>query len=60
MTKWIWKLYAGKQGLWAEIFRNKYLRSKDLLVDSHQAGSQFWNAIQKIKSVFRLGARHQV
>jgi mannosylglycoprotein endo-beta-mannosidase len=60
MTKWIWKLYAGEQGLWAEILRNKYLRSRDLLVDSHQSGSQFWNAIQKIKSVFRLGARHQV
>ncbi|XP_071677232.1 uncharacterized protein [Lolium perenne] len=60
MTKWIWKLYAGEQGLWAEILRNKYLRSRDLLVDSHHSGSQFWNAIQKIKSVFRLGARHKV
>jgi hypothetical protein len=60
MAKWIWKLYAGDQGLWAEIIRNKYLRTKDLFVDAHHSGSQFWNGIEKIKSVFRLGARHQV
>jgi hypothetical protein len=36
MAKWIWKLYTGEQGLWEEILRNKYLRSKDLLVDSHR------------------------
>jgi hypothetical protein len=24
MVKWIWKLYAGEQGLWADILRNKY------------------------------------
>ncbi|XP_071679612.1 uncharacterized mitochondrial protein AtMg00310-like [Lolium perenne] len=60
MTKWIWKLYAGEQGLWADILRNKYLRSKDLLVDSHRPGSQFWNSIQKVKSAFSQGAKHQV
>jgi hypothetical protein len=60
MVKWSWKLYAGEQGLWAEILRAKYLCQKDLLVDSHQLGSQFWNAIQKIKGVFTLGAKHTV
>jgi hypothetical protein len=28
---------------------------RDLLVDSHRPGSQFWIAIQKVKSVFFLG-----
>jgi hypothetical protein len=60
MAKWIWNLYTGEQGLWEEILRNKYLRSKDLLVDSHRNGSQFWNAIQKVKVVFCLGVKHQV
>jgi hypothetical protein len=58
MTKWIWKLYVGDQGLWLEITWNKYLRTKDLLVYSHQPGSQFWNSIQKVKSVFSLGEKH--
>jgi hypothetical protein len=29
-------------------------------VDSHRLGSQFWNSIQKVKSVFSQGAKHQV
>ena len=60
MAKWIWRLSAGEQGLWADILRNKYLRTKDLLVDNHTHGSQFWKAIQKVKKVFRLGAKHLV
>ncbi|XP_071676819.1 uncharacterized mitochondrial protein AtMg00310-like [Lolium perenne] len=60
MAKWIWRLYAAEQGLWADILHNKYLQTKGLLVDSHQSGSQFWNAIQKIKPLFGLGARHRV
>ena len=60
MAKWIWKLYAGEQGLWADILRNKYLRDKDLLVESHPYGSQFWKSIQKVKDVFRLGAKHTI
>jgi hypothetical protein len=60
MAKWIWKLYAGEQGLWADIVRAKYLATKDLLVDKHPSGSQFWNSIQKIKEVFSLGAKHRV
>jgi hypothetical protein len=60
MAKWIWKLYAAEQRLWPEILRENYLRQKDLLEDSHQPGSQFWNSIQKIKEVFSLGAKHSV
>ena len=60
MAKWIWKIYDGEQGLWADILRNKYLRGKDLLVDNHTQGSQFWKALQKAKEAFRLGAKHLV
>jgi hypothetical protein len=55
-----WKLYSGEQGLWVDLIRQKYLRSKDLLTDVHHPGSQFWNALQRIKGVLRLGARHLV
>jgi hypothetical protein len=48
MAKWIWKLYAGEQGLWEDILRAKYLQFKDLLVDKHHLGSQFWNSVHKI------------
>jgi hypothetical protein len=60
MAKWIWRLYAGEQGLWAKILRAKYLGERDLLADKHRPGSQFWNAIQKIKHVFGMGARHAI
>jgi hypothetical protein len=60
MVKWIWRLYVGEQGLWAEILRNKYLRDKDLMLDAHRPGSQFWNSIQNLQHLFRLGAKHTV
>ena len=60
MAKWIWKIYDGEQGLWADILRNKYLQGKDLLVDNHTQGSQFWKALQKAKEAFCLGAKHLV
>ena len=60
MAKWIWKIYAEEQGLWADILRNKYLLDKDLLVDNHPQGSQFWRSLQKVKEVFCLGAKPQV
>jgi hypothetical protein len=55
LVKWIWRLYDGEQGLWADIIRNKYLRDKDLLLDTHRTGSQLWIAIQKLKHLFKLG-----
>lgn len=60
IVKWIWKLVTNGQGLWADILRAMYLRSKDLLVDHHNPGSQFWNAIRKLKPLFCLGAKHRV
>jgi hypothetical protein len=61
MLKWIWKLYQGAEGLWADLIRAKYLRGNDLFSPVVPTkGSQFWNAIQKIKWYFKLGARHSV
>ncbi|XP_047058014.1 uncharacterized protein LOC124664572 [Lolium rigidum] len=50
MLKWIWKLYQGAEGLWVDLLQAKYLGGNDIfspLVPTK--GSQFWNAIQKIK-----------
>jgi hypothetical protein len=30
MFKWVWKLYQGDEGLWADLLRAKYLRDHDL------------------------------
>jgi hypothetical protein len=60
MVKWIWKLYQGAKGLWADLIREKYLRGQNLYageVPTH--GSQFWNAIPKVKWHFKLGAKHK-
>jgi hypothetical protein len=61
MMKWIWKLYQNAEGLWADLIRAKYLGERDLFaseVPTH--GSQFWSAIQKIKWLFKLGARDHI
>jgi hypothetical protein len=60
LVKWIWRIYSGEQGLWADILRSKCLRDKDLMLDDLRPGSQFWNSIQKLKHLFRLGAKHSV
>nr|XP_051197209.1 uncharacterized protein LOC127310588 [Lolium perenne] len=61
MLKWIWKLYQNAEGLWADLIRAKYLGDRDLFDrDVPVRGSQFWNAIHKIKWYFKLGARHKV
>jgi hypothetical protein len=60
MDRWVWRLYGGENGLWADIIRGKYLQDRDIWVDPPSPGSQFWRALQKIKSVLRLGAKHRV
>jgi hypothetical protein len=61
MGKWIWKLYQGAEGLWAYLIRAKYLCGRDLYaVEVPTHGSQFWNAIKKVKWHFKLGAKHSV
>nr|XP_051212000.1 uncharacterized protein LOC127329534 [Lolium perenne] len=61
MLKWIWKIYQNDEGLWADLLRAKYLGDHDLFSPAVPTkGSQFWNAIQKIKWYFKLGAKHQV
>jgi hypothetical protein len=61
MLKWIWKLYQGAEGLWADLIRAKYLGDRDIFSrEVPVQGSQFWKAIQKIKWLFKLGAKHKV
>jgi hypothetical protein len=61
MLKWIWKIYQNEEGLWAVLLRAKYLGDHDLFSPAVPTkGSQFWNAIQKIKWYFKMGAKHQV
>ncbi|KAK1663022.1 hypothetical protein QYE76_051181 [Lolium multiflorum] len=55
------QLYQNAEGLWADLIRAKYLGDRDLFdKEVPVRGSQFWNAIQKIKWHFKLGARHKV
>jgi hypothetical protein len=61
MLKWIWKIYQNEEGLWADLLRAKYLGDQDLFSPAVPTkGSQFWNAIQKIKWYFKMGAKHKV
>jgi hypothetical protein len=61
LLKWIWKLYQGAEGLWADLLREKYLGERDLFAaETPTRGSQFWTALQKIKWYFKLGAKHHV
>jgi hypothetical protein len=61
MLKWIRKLYQNAEGLWVDLIHAKYLGDRDFFdKDVPTRGSQFWNAIQKIKWHFKLGAKHKV
>jgi hypothetical protein len=61
MLKWIWKLYQNAEGLWVDLLRAKYLGDNDIFGPGiPKKGSQFWNALQKLKWYFKLGAKHQV
>jgi hypothetical protein len=61
LLKWIWKLYQGAEGLWADLLRAKYLGERDIFAaETPTRGSQFWMALQKIKWYFKLGAKHHV
>jgi hypothetical protein len=52
-----WKLYQNVDGLWADLVRAKYLHGRDLFSNEVPTrGSQLWNALQKIKWYFKLGA----
>ena len=48
--------------LWGHAYSvtKKYLMDKELLVDLHRAGSQFWNTTRNLKNIFCLGAKHTV
>lgn len=60
LSKWVWKLSQHEQGLWADLLRAKYLPTGDIFTSPTIKGSQFWNGLQKIKHLFKLGAKHEV
>jgi hypothetical protein len=41
MSKWIWKLYHDKDGLWARLLRVKYMRDGDFYKSKSNGGSRF-------------------
>lgn len=52
LSKWLFKLLNG-DGLWQNLLRNKYLKSKPLSHMSHKPGtSQFWAGLMKVKDQF--------
>ncbi|KAK1610962.1 hypothetical protein QYE76_034635 [Lolium multiflorum] len=50
MVKWIWKLYQGAEGLWADLIRTKYLRGRDLYA------GQCWRVLvrQRVRDLLDL------
>lgn len=56
MTKWIWRIVRGDGGLWLDLIRAKYLRGQSFSCCADTRGSQFWQAIQTLKPIFRMGA----
>jgi hypothetical protein len=61
MLKWIWRIYQNIGGLWADLLRANYLGARDFFSkEVPTRGTQFWNAIQKIKWYIKLGAKHRV
>ena len=61
MLKWIWKLFQEEDVFWAQLVRAKYLNNNsDIFACSNRGGSQFWKSLNKIKHLFKLGARHSI
>ena len=53
MSKWLYRLSAKNDGMWAQILRNKYLQSKTLAqVTVRPTGSPFWKGLMRMKDFF--------
>jgi hypothetical protein len=59
MVKWIWRIFdpSERENLWHKLLRAKYLHVDNIFVRNSQGGSQFWRGINKIKHLFKLGAK---
>ena len=52
LSKWLFKL-TNEDGIWQQLFRNKYLGSKSLTQVTRRLGnSQFWASLMKVKDDF--------
>jgi hypothetical protein len=62
MVKWIWRIFdpAEHHNLWYKLLRAKYLSVDNIFARNSQGGSQFWRSINKIKHLFKLGAKYQL
>ena len=60
MLKWIWKLYQSEDTIWENIIKAKYTTNGDIFSSLDRGGSQFWKSLNKIKHLFKAGAKHKV
>lgn len=52
MCKWLLRL-CNEDGMWQQVFRNKYLASQTLSAAKYKVGySQFWSGLMKVKDLF--------
>ena len=52
LSKWLFKL-TNEDGIWQQILRNKYLKSKILTqVEKKPGDSQFWSGLMSVKQDF--------
>jgi hypothetical protein len=59
MIKWIWRIFdpAEHNNLWFKLLRAKYMNVDNIFARNSQGGSQFWRSLNKIKHLFKLGAK---
>jgi hypothetical protein len=62
MTKWIWRLSDPVEHnfLWFKLLQAKYFNTDNIFAATSQGGSQFWRNVNKIKHLFKLGAKYHV
>jgi len=60
LSKWFFKLLNG-DGIWQQLLRNKYLKTKTLTQVQHMPGdSQFWASLMNVKEEFLLLGKFEI
>jgi hypothetical protein len=59
MVKWIWRFFdpSEQNNLWYKLLRAKYMNVDNIFARNSQGGLQFWRSLNKIKHLFKLGAK---
>ena len=53
LSKWLYRLSVETEGMWVQILRNKYLRTKTLAqATARPTDSPFWKGLMRIKITF--------